>query len=222
MKHTNQPLSGYEKFPEEVMEARAFDFYKKMKHRRTVRNFSEQPVDLRIIENCLRAASTAPSGANQQPWQFVVVGDTETKKQIRQAAEEEEEEFYGGRAGEKWLADLEHLGTNAQKQFLENAPALIVIFARSYDVSAQGDKSKNYYVQESVGIATGILITSLHHCGLATLTHTPSPMKFLNEVLDRPREERAYMIIVAGYPDKAARVPVIGKKSLEQIACFRE
>ena len=168
------------------------------------------------------AAGTAPNGANRQPWHFVVVSNPDIKKRIREAAEKEEEAFYSGRAPDDWLEALAPLGTDANKPFLETAPYLIVIFAQTYELSKDGGKTKNYYVQESVGIATGLLITAIHEAGLVSLTHTPSPMGFLNEILGRPLNERPYLILVVGYPDKEAQVPDISKKSLDEIATFIE
>jgi nitroreductase len=202
------------------MRARADQYLALVRRRRTVRDFSAEPVDRRLIESCLLAAGTAPSGANLQPWHFCVIGDPAVKRQIRAAAEIEEREFYGGRAPQAWLDALAPLGTDANKPFLETAPWLIVIFARGSEPQADGSLAKTYYATESVGIATGILITALHHAGLATLTHTPSPMKFLNTILGRPREERPFVLLVTGYPAAGAMVPVISKKSLPQIASF--
>lgn len=216
------PLEGYQKLPVEEMRAAAEEFLATMRRRRTVRDFSSRPVPRDVIERCLLAAGTAPNGANRQPWRFVVVGNAEVKKEIRREAEIEEEAFYSGKAPQEWLDALEHLGTDANKPFLERAPWLIVIFAERYEVAPDGKKLKNYYVSESVGIATGMLITALHNAGLATLTHTPSPMTFLNELLDRPDNERPFLILVVGYPEEDARVPDIGKKSIEEIAVFVE
>lgn len=213
------PLQHHE-YEEEEMHRRAEEFYQEIKLRRTVRHFSDRQVPLDIIENCLRAAGTAPSGANTQPWHFVVVTKREIKQRIRQAAEEEERAFYEHRAPQEWLEALVPLGTTPDKPFLETAPYLIAIFAESYSLNVNGRRVKNYYVNESVGIATGILITALHHSGLATLTHTPSPMGFLKRILKRPKNERPYLVLVTGYPAEDAVVPVIGKKSLEQIATF--
>lgn len=213
------PLSFLE-YAETDMRQRAGEFYVEMKRRRTVRDFSDRTVPSDIIENCIRTAGAAPSGANQQPWHFVVVSDSVLKRQIRLAAEEEERAFYDGRAPEEWREALAHLGTDANKPFLETAPYLIVIFAQSYGIDEQGGKVKNYYVSESVGIATGMLITALHHVGLATLTHTPSPMGFLSTILERPTNERPYLILVTGYPAEGTQVPNIDKKSLEDIATF--
>ncbi len=208
--------------PPEQMLQEAEHFLEKMRLRRTVRDFSDRPVPREVLEKCILAAGTAPNGANRQPWRFVAVGDPELKRAIREAAEEEEKAFYGGRAPDSWLEALAHLGTDENKPFLETAPWLVVIFAESYEVRSDGSRAKNYYVSESVGIATGILITALHHAGLVTLTHTPSPMKFLNQVLGRPDNERPFLILVVGYPAEDARVPDIGKKALEDIADFVE
>ncbi|GAB4349193.1 MAG: nitroreductase family protein [Gammaproteobacteria bacterium] len=210
----------YCEYPVEEMRERAESFYREMQRRRSVRDFSSRPVDRRVIERCLLAAGTAPSGANMQPWTFVVVSDAEIKRRIRLAAEEEERKFYNGAASEEWLEALEPLGTNAEKPFLEEAPFLIVVFRQKWGVAPDGEKIKHYYVHDSVGIATGMLITALHLSGLATLTHTPSPMGFLNEVLDRPKNETATMILVVGYPKEGARVPNITRKSLDEIAVF--
>ncbi|RMI19225.1 MAG: nitroreductase family protein [Calditrichaeota bacterium] len=216
------PLSGYREYPPEEMIRRAEEFYAEVRRRRTVRHFSDRPVPRQVIETCLKAAGTAPNGANRQPWHFVVVSNPEVKKRIREAAEKEEWEFYHHRAPKEWLEALSLLGTDEHKPFLETAPYLIAIFARSYDLLPDGRKLKNYYVQESVGIATGILITALHHAGLATLTHTPSPMGFLNQILNRPKNERPFLLLVVGYPAADARVPDITKKPLEEIATFVE
>ena len=217
------PLDTWREVPEGAMREAAHDFLETMRRRRTVRDFSSRPVPRDVIEDCLLAAGTAPNGANRQPWRFVVVGDPAVKSKIRAEAEVEERAFYtGGKAPQEWLDALAHLGTDEHKPFLEKAPWLIVIFAESYEVLEDGTRSKNYYVSESVGIATGMLITALHHAGLVTLTHTPSPMKFLNGLLDRPDNERPFLILVAGYPEEDATVPVITKKSIEEIAVFVE
>lgn len=213
-------LPNQTEFSPAKMQKRATGFYEDIKRRRTVRDFSDRPVPKEIIEKCLLAAGTAPNGANKQPWYFVVVTDPEIKKKIREAAEKEEEAFYSGRAPDAWLEALAPLGTDASKPFLETAPYLIVIFAQSHELTTDNIKSKNYYVQESVGIATGILVTAIHHAGLVSLTHTPSPMGFLGKILKRPANERAYLILVVGYPEENARVPDISKKSLEEIATF--
>jgi nitroreductase len=210
----------FEELPVDEMRRRAADFYAQMKRRRTVRDFSDRLVPRDVIENCLLAAGTAPNGANMQPWHFVVVSDPAVKRQIREAAEAEEREFYQRRATEEWLEALAPLGTDASKPFLETAPYLIAIFAQSYGIGPDGAKIKHYYVQESVGIATGLLITALHLAGLATLTHTPSPMHFLNEILGRSGNERPFLLLVVGYPAKTASVPAIGKKPLKEFVTF--
>ena len=215
------PLASYAEYPPAEMERRAAGFCAEVTRRRTVREYSDRPVPRRVIEECLRAAGTAPSGANHQPWHFVVVSDPEVKACIRVAAEDEERAFYNGGAPQEWLDALAALGTDEHKPFLETAPYLIAIFAERYMLGPEGGKVKNYYVQESVGIATGILITALHHAGLATLTHTPSPMNFLNEILGRPANERPFLLLVTGYPADDARVPEITKKPLDEIATFR-
>ena len=197
-------------------------YYKEIKKRRTVREFSDRPVPREIIEHALKAAGTAPSGANMQPWHFVVVSNPGIKKKMRAAAEQEEREFYEHRASDEWLKALEPLGTNKHKEFLEKAPWLIVVFLKKFSFDEKGNRLKNYYTSESVGISCGFLLSALHHTGLATLTHTPSPMKFLNKLLKRPKEERAYMIIVTGYPADDATVPVISKQSLDEIATFKD
>lgn len=215
------PLTSYvERSPAE-MRSRARAFYEEIKSRRTVREFSDRPVSREVLEDCLRSAGTAPSGANLQPWHFVVVSDSSTKKQIREAAEVEERQFYSGRAPQEWLDALAPLGTDEHKPYLEMAPYLIAVFAQNYGLLEDGRKVKNYYVNESVGIALGFLIAALHHAGLATLTHTPSPMNFLAKVLERPANERAYLLLVVGYPADSVRVPDITKKPLDQIATFR-
>jgi nitroreductase len=191
-----------------------------MRRRRSVRTFSDRPVSRDIIENCLRTASTAPSGANIQPWTFVVISDQETKKRIHSAAEDVEREFYRGESTKKWVEDLQHLGTTDQKPFLIAAPYLIAIFAQRHGMESSGETKKHYYVSESVGIATGILVTAIHHAGLASLTYTPGKMGFLNGILDRPKNEKPYMILVVGYPGEDVLVPDIGKKSLEEVAVF--
>jgi len=203
---------------EEQMLAQSEKYLGMIDGRRTVREYSTRAVDRRVIENCIRAASTAPSGAHKQPWHFVIVENPEVKSKIRVEAEKEEHEFYSGRANEEWLAALEPFETNEHKPFLETAPYLIVIFAKNYDLTENGDRSKNYYVQESMGIATGFLISALHQCGLSTLTHTPSPMGFLSKVLKRPKNERAFILLVVGHPADDARVPVLDRKPLSEVA----
>jgi iodotyrosine deiodinase len=214
------PLPGYQGYPIAEMKRRAAEFHSELRRRRTVREFSDRSVPREVIEECLRAAGTAPNGANMQPWHFIVVTDPTVKRKIRVAAEKEEREFYQHKAPQEWLDALAPLGTNEHKPFLEIAPFLIVIFAQSYGVLPDGRKVKHYYAQESVGIATGMLITAVHHAGLASLTHTPSPMGFLNELLGRPAHERAFLILVVGYPGEDAKVPAITKKPLHEIATF--
>jgi nitroreductase len=204
------------------MRRRAREFFDELRRRRTVRHFSSRSVPREVIEHCLLTAGSAPSGANRQPWHFVVVEDADIKRQIRHAAEDEEAAFYGGRAPDAWLEALAPLGTDAEKPFLETAPVLIAIFAERYGVDERGERYDNYYVTESVGLATGFLIAALHHAGLATLTHTPSPMGFLSEILERPGNERPFLLLVVGYPADDAEVPQISKKSLESIVTFRD
>ena len=214
-----KPLNFIEKTPDEMI-VTSQSFYDNMKYRRTVREFSDRSVPDEVIKNAVLAAGTAPSGANQQPWHFVVVSNPLKKREIREAAEKEEREFYQRRATDEWLEALQHLGTDENKPFLETAPYLIVVFLKKTTTNAKGIEQKNYYPSESVGIATGMLITALHLSGLATLTHTPSPMKFLNDILGRPDTERPYLIVVTGYPGKKALVPNLPKYRLEQIATF--
>ena len=214
------PLPDYRTYSPAEMERRARAFFEDLRRRRTVRDYSARPVPRGVIEDCLRAAGTAPSGANLQPWHFVVVSDPGIKVQIREAAEAEEREFYERRAPQEWLDALAPLGTDADKPFLETAPYLIAIFTQSYGLRPDGERIKHYYASESVGIATGMLITALHHAGLATLTHTPSPMGFLNEILGRPENERPFLLLVVGYPAEEAQVPAIEKKRLEEFASF--
>ncbi len=222
MSHTSQtiPLPPPPSYSEAERRERAEAFYDFVRRRRTVRSFSPAAVSREVVEACILAAGTAPNGANHQPWHFVAVSDAETKRQIREAAEEEERAFYGGRAPDEWLEALAPLGTDAHKPFLETAPWLIAIFAESWHPAPDGSRRKNYYVTESVGIATGLLITALHDAGLATLTHTPSPMKFLNRVLGRPDNERPFLLLVVGLPADGVEVPDIRKKPLSQISTF--
>jgi len=215
------PLSEfYNELSQDEMKKRSDEFYRLMKRRRSVRDFSSRAVPEEIIKNALMTAGTAPNGANLQPWHFAVAESPGIKKKIREAAEEEERAFYNDRAPDEWLDKLVPLGTDEHKPFLETAPYLIAVFAQSYGLDPAGNKQKHYYVKESVGIACGMLITALHNSGLATLTHTPSPMGFLNEILDRPSNERAYLLIVTGYPSESAEVPDIRKKTLERISSF--
>ncbi len=219
-KHPTIALPGYREYPVEEMRRRAEGFYRDVRCRRSVREFSDRPVPRDIVEMALRAAGTAPSGANLQPWHMVVISGAATKRRIRVAAEAEEREFYAHRASAEWLAALEPLGTDENKPFLETAPCLIAIFLQKYGTLPDGRKVKHYYPVESTGLATGILITALHHAGLATLTHTPSPMKFLNEILGRPKSERPFLLLVVGYPADDAHVPDISRKSLEEFVSF--
>lgn len=219
--HPENPIPlDFTRRPTAEMRERANEYYELMRKRRTVRDYSTEPVDRDIIEQCIRTAGTAASGANCQPWHFAVVADPEIKKQIRIEAEKEERAFYEGRAPQSWLDDLAPLGTDADKPFLETAPYLIGVFQQRYGTDEQGEKQKHYYATESVGLATGLLISALHNAGLACLTHTPSPMKFLNEIMQRPRSERPFVLLVVGYPADGAVVPDISKKSLEEIASF--
>lgn len=219
-KYSFSPHKDYQEYPVEEMKQRAKNFYEDLKRRRTVRDFSSKPVPKEIIEDCIMAAGTAPNGANKQPWHFAVVESADIKKQLRDAAEDEEHEFYHRRAPQDWLDDLEQFDTDEHKPFLEEAPYLIGIFSESYALDKDGNRVKNYYVKESVGIATGMLITALHNAGLATLTHTPSPMGFLNEVMNRPDNEKPFLLLVVGYPAEGVKVPDIKKKSLGEISSF--
>ena len=202
------------------MQQQASDFYQQMSRRRSVRDFSDTSIPVSVLKDAILAAGTAPSGANMQPWHFVVVQDSIIKRKIRLAAEMQERELYENRASKAWLDALSPLGTDANKPFLDTAPALIAIFLKKVSIDEQGNKHKNYYTPESVGIATGILITALHQAGLATLTHTPSPMKFLTEILERPSHERPFLLLVVGYPTTDAMVPDIKRLPLEKISTF--
>ena len=215
-----EPLGEMPSYTKAEQIKRAKDFFNHMAKRRTVREFSSRPVPRQVIEYAIKSAGRAPSGANKQPWHFAVISNPSMKAKLRVAAEAEEQEFYGGRAGDEWLADLEKFGTDANKPFLETAPWLIVVFRQPYDVDEDGVKHVNYYAPESVGLAGGMLLAALHDAGLVTLTHTPSPMGFLNELCDRPKQEKAMMLVVAGLPATDAEVPVITKKSLEEISTF--
>lgn len=219
-----EPLPAYREYPPAEMIQRARAFHAELARRRTVRDYDSRPVPREVIESCLLAAGTAPSGANQQPWFFSVITDPERKRLIREAAEKEEREFYGGKAPDEWLQALAPLGTDPNKPFLEEAPVLIAIFAQKYGVRPDGSRFSHYYVPESVGIASGLLIAALHHAGLATLTHTPSPMGFLNTLCDRPPSEKPMILLVVGYPKPGCRVPVHGgiKKPLREIAAWLE
>ena len=199
------------------MDENAKPFFQKVSSRRSVRDFSRDDFPIDIIKNCIKSASTAPSGANKQPWHFVIVKDPKIKRKIRKAAEIEEKEFYGGRAPKEWLDDLNQFGTDWNKPFLEEAPYLIVVFSKKFDINDDGTNTKNYYVSESVGIASGLLLTALHNAGLVTLTHTPSPMAFLSDILNRPPSDKPYLIIPVGFPSENAEVPNIKKKTFKEI-----
>ncbi len=214
------PFENSTRYTEDEIKQRAKNFYELLNKRRTIRNFSDKKVSREIIDNCVKAAGTAPSGANLQPWHFVIVSDVEIKKEIRVAAEKEEREFYSKRVPKEWLDVLKDLGTTSEKSFLETAPFLIVVFSKSYNINSKGEKSKYYYPIESTGIACGLLITAIHYSGLAALTHTPSPMKFLNKILNRPINEKPFLILVVGYPADDAEVPDIKRKSLEEISNY--
>lgn len=201
---------------------RARDFRALLSTRRTVRDFASTPVPRAVIEDCVMTAASAPSGANQQPWTFVCIGDEKTKRRVREAAETEEREFYNGRASPEWLEALAALGTDEHKPFLETAPWLIAVFAQRFGVDPNGTRRKHYYVPESVGIACGFLIASLHNAGLATLTHTPSPMGFLNEICERPEHEKPVLLVVTGYPAEGAMVPDIRRKSADEVIVWKD
>ncbi len=207
----------FQKITFEEMDYNANQFFQKVSSRRSVRDFSRDDFPIDIIKNCIKSASTAPSGANKQPWHFVIVKDPKIKRKIRKAAEIEEKEFYGGRAPKEWLDDLNQFGTDWNKPFLEEAPYLIVIFSKKFDINDDGTNKKNYYVSESVGIASGLLLTALHNAGLVTLTHTPSPMAFLSDILNRPPSDKPYLIIPVGFPSENAEVPNIKKKTFKEI-----
>jgi len=214
------PHATYSEYPIDEMKQRARDFNVEMQRRRTVRHFSGRQVPREVIEQCLRAAGSAPSGANRQPWQFVVVESGKIKRRIREIAEAQEEEFYKKRAPREWLDALAPLGTDAQKTFLETAPYLIAIFAQRYQQMPDGRRLKNYYPLESVGIATGILITAIHQAGLVAVTYTPPRIRFLNKLLQRPASERPFLLLVVGYPADDAMVPELRRKALEEIVTF--
>lgn len=207
----------FQKITFEEMDYNSNQFFQKVSSRRSVRDFSRDDFPIDIIKNCIKSASTAPSGANKQPWHFVIVKDPKIKRKIRKAAEIEEKEFYGGRAPKEWLDDLNQFGTDWNKPFLEEAPYLIVIFSKKFDMNDDGTNKKNYYVSESVGIASGLLLTALHNAGLVTLTHTPSPMAFLSDILNRPPSDKPYLIIPVGFPSENAEVPNIKKKTFKEI-----
>jgi len=208
----------FQEFTGEDMQSRSETFLNEMSKRRSIRTFSDRSVPIEIIYNCIQTAASAPSGANKQPWQFVVVKDPAVKAKIRQAAELEEKEFYRHRATKEWLEDLNQFGTDWHKPFLDIAPYLIVVFKQAYDIKDDGSQRKNYYVNESVGIASGFLLAALHHAGLATLTHAPSPMNFLGEILNRSPNEKAFLLIPVGYPAADTTVPELIKKPLEEVS----
>lgn len=220
-------IDGYEFIPyqhirysEDEMLKKSLDFYQRMDQRRSIRNFSDQPVSREIIQNILKTASTAPSGAHKQPWSFAVVSSPAIKSEIRKAAEKEEYESYHGRMNETWLEDLKPMGTNWEKPFLENAPYLIVVFKKPYELDQKGNKVNNYYVNESVGLACGFLLAAIHNAGLCALTHTPSPMNFLSKILKRLENERPYLLIPIGYPADEVYVPKLERKPINTIATF--
>jgi len=208
---------NFSKISTDEMNLRSKSLLHQIQQRRSVRDFSSQNVPIEVIKNCIKTAASAPSGANKQPWYFSLVQDKKIKKEIRVAAESEEKQFYEHRASKEWLEDLNQFGTDWKKPFLETAPFLIVIFSQVFEKNADGENRKNYYVNESVGIAAGFLLAALHNAGLATLTHTPSPMNFLAKILKRPDNERAYLLIPVGYPSKNAKVPIISKKPFSKI-----
>lgn len=208
---------NFSKISTDEMNLRSKSLLHQIQQRRSVRDFSSQNVPIEVIKNCIKTAASAPSGANKQPWHFSLVQDKKIKKEIRVAAESEEKQFYEHRASKEWLEDLNQFGTDWKKPFLETAPFLIVIFSQVFEKNADGENRKNYYVNESVGIAAGFLLAALHNAGLATLTHTPSPMNFLAKILKRPDNERAYLLIPVGYPSKNAKVPIISKKPFSKI-----
>ncbi len=211
-----QPLD-FQRFTEAEMQARAIEFRQHLSRRRSVRDFSDESIPLDVVRECIRTAGTAPSGANKQPWTFCLVTNPAIKRSIREAAEAEERENYRGRMSQQWLDDLHHLGTDDVKPHIEDAPALIIVFRKPYEPAKSGKKQPNYYVSESVGIAVGMLISALHQAGFATLPHTPSPMDFLAQILNRPREERAYLLLPVGYPAKDTQVPVISRKKWQEL-----
>ena len=220
--HDALPLNDFIEYSPAEMLARSEQFYKDIKRRHSIRQFSDRPVAKIIIENCIKAAGTAPNGANQQPWHFVAIHSQDVKTQVRDQAEAHERGFYEGRGGDDWLGALKPLGTDANKPYLQQAPWLIAVFSQKNTEQEDGNKQSNYYVHESVGIATGFLINALHHSGLATLTHTPKPMSFLSKICHRPDNERPYMLLIVGYPADDATVPqhAINKKPLNQIMSF--
>jgi iodotyrosine deiodinase len=220
MPYRPTPLA-FHRFSAAEMKARSAAFREHMQRRRTVRSFSSEPIPEGILEDAVAVAASAPSGANQQPWTFVIVRDPDIKRRLREAAEREEQKSYGGRMSEEWLRELEHLGTTWEKPHITEAPALIVPFEQVWGVRADGSRIKHYYANESIGIAVGFLLAALHHAGLATLTHTPSPMKFLRDELGRPENERPFVLIPVGYPAADAEVPDITRKPQDQVLAIR-
>jgi iodotyrosine deiodinase len=220
----NHPFIKYShvQYGHEEMIQRSTDFYDWLESRRSVRDFSDRPVPKAVIENIIMSASTAPSGAHKQPWTFCVISNPDLKKQIREAAEKEEYESYNKRMSEEWLDDLKPMGTDWEKPFLETAPYLIIVFKRAYEYNADGKKHQNYYVTESVGLATGMLLSAIHDAGLVTLTHTPSPMNFLQKILERPNNERPFLLLPVGYEAEEVYVPQNRRKSLNEVAVFYE
>lgn len=214
------PLKSYQRYSPSIMKEQAASFRKNMQRRRSVRQFSGEPVPQEVIEDCLLTAGSAPSGANQQPWHFVVVSELKIKQRIREAAEKEEYAFYHGLAGDEWLKDLSRLQTNHEKPFLEEAPCLIVIFGQSWGILKNGDKKKHYYVGKSVGIAAGMLIAAIHNAGLVCLPYTPGRMSFLRKLLGRKKNESPFLVLVVGYPAEDTKVPVLEKKKLNHISTF--
>jgi len=204
-------------YASEEMLKRSEDFFELMAKRRSVRDFSNKDIPFEVIESIIKTASSAPSGANKQPWTFCVVKSEEIKRKIRLAAEEEEQKSYEERMSDEWLNDLKHLGTDAKKPFLETAPYLIIVFKRPYEIDSKGNKHQNYYVNESVGLACGFLISAIHNAGLVTLTHTPSPMRFLEKMLERPLNERAFLLLPVGYAAEVTYVPNIKRKPIEEV-----
>jgi nitroreductase len=210
----------HQRYSEAEMEARSEAFFEQMSKRRSLRKFAPDPVPQKVIENIIRTASSAPSGAHKQPWTFCAISDPEVKNKIKIAAESEEKVNYSGRMSESWLKDLAPFETNWPKPFLDIAPWLIVVFKKSYNLARDGSKKKNYYVNESVGLATGFLLAAIHQAGLVSLTHTPSPMNFLEKILNRPENEKAFLLIPVGYPAEDAEVPDLKRKGLDEIAVF--
>jgi len=209
-------------FEEEEMRNKAAVFYQFMNKRRSVRDFSTKDVPLEVIENIIKTASTAPSGANKQPWTFCIIRNVDLKRKIRKLAEAEEQKNYAGRMNDNWIKDLEKFGTNAVKDFIDSAPWVIIVMKKSYDIDENNVKTNNYYVNESVGIASGFLISAIHNAGLSCLTHTPSPMNFISEALNRPKNEKPYLLLPVGYSSETCTVPNIMRKPLEEIAIYYE